>query len=122
MDSKVGEGSRFSFLIPFALDGDAFSSGGGSQRSRTHSRNSRDEIDSLVNALAASNMPALAIDTPATLVSDIAPPLAKGNSDALQVVDESQTSSKRSRSKLTQVDAAVPTTLRILIVEVSAHL
>ncbi|KAJ7043873.1 phytochrome-like protein [Mycena alexandri] len=66
VESKLGEGSRFSFLIPLALsaDGDelvmsspaASSNNSSLRRSRTGSMDSGGQIDSLVEAIAASHM------------------------------------------------------------------
>ena len=64
VDSRIQEGSRFSFLIPFAMeDGATISSPSTASanrslpRTRTHSNTSRDDqIDNLVQALSSSHM------------------------------------------------------------------
>lgn len=58
VESRVGEGSRFSFLIPFSVAVDKNSSSCGSSRIGFGSRNSSSgsDIDDLVEALASDHM------------------------------------------------------------------
>ena len=67
MESKVDQGSRFSFLIPLSLPADGSETSGSNSsnrssavslrvRSRAHSLHSGSEIESLVEALGSSHM------------------------------------------------------------------
>lgn len=111
VDSKVDEGSSFSFLIPFATGSDHSSSSGSSQRSR--SRSSRtDEIESLVNALAHN--PNSIITSLANSSKSLISP-SKVNSKDLNVSSPPALPRRPSRSHLQPSESSIP--LRVLIVE-----
>lgn len=113
VDSKVDEGSSFSFLIPFAMGSDRSSSSGSSQRSQSRSARA-DEIESLVNALA--NHPNSIIsslgNSPKSL--SLASP-AKTNAKDLSVANPSASPKRPSRSRMQSNETSTP--LRVLIVE-----
>ncbi|GJE97693.1 histidine kinase-like protein [Phanerochaete sordida] len=125
VDSRVNEGSRFSFLIPFGV-GTPNSSPGSSQRSRTQSRGSRGhEIESLVNALQAHPHPMTGAPlgmAPPGLEMDIRGMLTQspgtGSGSRSLAVSTPDLGKKASRSKMRGTpDIAQNQRLRILIVE-----
>ncbi|PSS37031.1 hypothetical protein PHLCEN_2v1070 [Hermanssonia centrifuga] len=131
VDSQVNVGSRFSFLIPFAMESDTTSSPS-SQRSRANSRGPReDEIESLVNALQGHTMTnsprrPLLIDPAldgATLNGEgkgTTSPVSRPGSNLLEIPGDPSLSKKSSRSKMraiTNAETIKPVQLRILIVE-----
>jgi hypothetical protein len=119
VDSKVNEGSRFSFLIPFATESDRGSSGS-SHRSRTTSRGSRDnEIESLVSALQSHPHPLTGSPISRPLSSSsVSKTLGSPGPGSLSVRTPNL-AKKPSHLKIKPTtDSSPPTQLRILIVEV----
>lgn len=116
VDSKVDEGSRFSFLVAFSTD--TASSSSSPQRTRTQST-SRAEIDSFVSALAGHPLTSSPRQSSSqTLRTENSP---DSKSTALDPAESHVIAKKPSRPKLRhapQSDAIMPSKLRILIVEV----
>ena len=106
VDSRVDEGSRFSFLVAFSADQE-------DTRSIATTSRPHDEITHLVNALASTSLqtsprthvPALEVDSKGKGIP------GRPKTPALR---------KQPSPKITppQVDSALPVKLRILIVEV----
>ena len=123
VDSKVDEGSRFSFLIPFGTELDGNSSPS-SQRSRTRSNSSRgNEIESLVSALQAHPMTGSPTQWARRSASSLDRPLSSlssGGGAASRVAAPSDIPKKPSRAKIKSgtPDSGSAPQLRILIVEV----
>lgn len=113
VDSKVDEGSSFSFLIPFTMGSDRASSSGSSQRSQSRSART-DEIESLVNALTnhPNSIIAALGNSPKSL--SLASP-SKTNTKDLSVANPSALPNRPSRSRMQSNESSNP--LRVLIVE-----
>ncbi|KAI0685013.1 hypothetical protein BC835DRAFT_1291358 [Cytidiella melzeri] len=121
VDSKPNEGSRFSFLIPFATSSQSGSSVS-SLRSRANSERG-DEINSLVHALKSHPLPGVPANfmidgssTPSTERDSTAPPSRPKTLSPASSNNTKKSNCSRVRSNNHQ-DPGSPTPLRILIVE-----
>lgn len=117
VDSKVDEGSRFSFLIPFAVQPHGSSASG--SRGSISSQETRDrEIESLVNAL--TNHPHPMTGLPVTRSNGSPRSAGTGGSRSLGVATpELRKKTSRARMKTPSTpDPGQQTQLRVLIVEV----
>ena len=115
VDSKVGEGSRFSFLVAFAIDHDDVEAS--TARSIPTGSRSQDEIARLVHALASTSLqtsPRPSASRTNGVEKGTGSPDSSGSS-----VSQKQ-SSPRSTMSLSFEDPTVPLKLRILVVEVRA--
>ena len=118
VDSKVNVGSRFSFLIPFSTGSDSGSTS--SIRSRTNSLGTRDEIESLVTALAGHHLTGSPRKSSSRGSRGSLSPRVM-DMKAIESTVEPVLAKKSSQTKmklLSQADGGEPLSLRILIVEV----